>query len=108
MIESPPSVFKRGWEMLWEQPGAYFVVAILPPVAAIGLPILVGRLVVRLVHREQEAPMRLNKVQPRVIRLFFLAVVALRTKDSAADAISRSDSSDRSRYMMRRGCLTAA
>ena len=43
-----PSVFKRGWEMLWEQPGAYFLVAILPHVVAIGLPILIGRLVVRV------------------------------------------------------------
>jgi hypothetical protein len=55
MMESPPSVFKRGWEMLWEQPGAYFLVAILPHVAAIGLPILVGRLVVRVVHTHPPA-----------------------------------------------------
>jgi hypothetical protein len=46
MIEPSPSVFKRGWTMLWERPAAYAVVAILPYVLALGLPFLIGRLVV--------------------------------------------------------------
>ena len=84
-MESPPPVFKRGWEMLWEQPGAYFLVAILPHVAAIGLPILVGRLVVRLVHTHPPAgaswdPLTLWTSMGWGMRLLIiLAIVAMAT-----------------------------
>jgi len=58
MMESPPSAFTRGWEMLWEQPGAYFVVAILPPLVALGLVVLIGRLLV-LAHEPTVDPLAL-------------------------------------------------
>src|SRR5437016_6023212 len=45
-MEPRPSVFKRSWAMLWARPAAYAVVAILPYVVALGLPILIGRFVV--------------------------------------------------------------
>jgi hypothetical protein len=43
MTEPRPSVFKRGFAMLWARPVAYAVVALLPFVVALGLPILAGR-----------------------------------------------------------------
>jgi hypothetical protein len=46
MMASPHSVFKRAWEMLWEQPALYAMAVILPYVVALGLPILIGRFVV--------------------------------------------------------------
>jgi hypothetical protein len=81
-MESPPSVFKRGWEMLWEQPGAYFVVAILPHIATLGLVILIGRLVVRVVraHAPVVDPLTLWASMDWGMRLLIiLAMVAMAT-----------------------------
>jgi hypothetical protein len=44
MTEPRPSVFKRGFALLWARPAAYAVVALLPFVVALGLPILIGRI----------------------------------------------------------------
>jgi len=44
-MEPRPSVFKRSFTMLSARPAAYAVVAIIPYVVAIGLPILIGRMI---------------------------------------------------------------
>jgi hypothetical protein len=43
-MEARPSVFKRGFDLLWARPLAYAVVTLLPYVAALCLPILIGRI----------------------------------------------------------------
>jgi len=43
-MKAGPSVFKRGFDLLWARPLAYAVVTLLPYVAALGLPILIGRI----------------------------------------------------------------
>ena len=76
---SPPSVFKRGWEMLWEQPGAYFLVAILPHIGVLGLVILIGRLLVRA-HPPAVDPLTLWTSMSWGMRLLIiLAIVAMAT-----------------------------
>jgi hypothetical protein len=45
-MEPSPSVFKSGWEMLWECPAAYALVGIFPYLVVPGLTTLIGRLVV--------------------------------------------------------------
>ena len=44
-MEPRPSVFKRSFTMLSARPAAYAVVAILPYVVAIGLLVLIGRMI---------------------------------------------------------------
>jgi hypothetical protein len=46
MMEPRPSVFKRGWAILWERPAAYALLVILPYLLILGLTILIGRFVV--------------------------------------------------------------
>ena len=41
-MEPSPSVFKRGWEMLWARPAAYALAGILPYVVILGLTIVIG------------------------------------------------------------------
>jgi hypothetical protein len=82
MMESSPSVFKRGWEMLWEQPGAYFVVAILPHMGLWALVTLIGRLIVRAVraHGPVVDPLTLWASMGWGMRLLIiLAIVGLGT-----------------------------